>query len=132
MGDDGRRRRRRAYSPTAQDPLADVVAAMTCAESRQKQYHDARVPLIVSVTVTVDTVEHVMRVVSTSRKGAKLMIELTTDNLDVYGYANPPPPTATTNDERYRRQNDERRMATTTTTPTHDLGASSARRRSSC
>ena len=82
---------------------------MSCAESRRKQYHHARVPAIVSVTVTVANVEHVMRVVSTHRRGARLMIELTTENLDVCCYANPPPPTATTNDERYRRRttNDE-------------------------
>ena len=87
----------------AQDPLADVANAVTCAESRQKQCHDARIPATVSVTVTVADVEHAMRVCSTPRRGAKIAIELTTDNLDVYGYATPPT-TTTTNDERRRRR----------------------------
>ena len=110
--------------------MSDVANVVTCDESRSKQYHDARIPATVSVTVTVADVEHAMRVCSTPRRGAKIAIELTTDNLDVYGYATPPT-TTTTNDERRRRRttNDERRL---TTTAARDLGASSARRRSSC
>ena len=70
--------------------MSDVANVVTCDESRSKQYHDARIPATVSVTVTVADVEHAMRVCSTPRRGAKIAIELTTDNLDVYGYANPP------------------------------------------
>ena len=70
--------------------MADVANVVTCDESRSKQYHDARIPATVSVTVTVADIEHEMRVCSTPRRGAKIAIELTTDNLDVYGYANPP------------------------------------------
>ena len=114
-----------------QDPMSDVANVVTCDESRSKQYHDARIPATVSVTVTVADIEHEMRVCSTPRRGAKIAIELTTDNLDVYGYATPPTTTTTTNDERRRRRttNDERRL---TTTAARALGASSARRRSSC
>ena len=113
--------------------MADVANVVTCDESRSKQYHDARIPATVSVTVTVADIEHEMRVCSTPRRGAKIAIELTTDNLDVYGYANQPTTTTTTtNDERRRRRrttNDERRL---TTTAARALGASSARRRSFC
>ena len=72
--------------------MADVAHAMTCADSRPKQYHDARVPAIVTVVYppSEGSPEHAMRVCSTPRRGSKLAIELTTDNLDVYGYANPP------------------------------------------
>ena len=44
--------------------MADVAHAMTCADSRQKQYHDARVPAIVTVVYppSEGSPEHAMRV----------------------------------------------------------------------
>ena len=66
--------------------------------SRVKLYHASRVPVCVDIIFPGFAVSgriyppHTMRVCSSAHRGAKLYIELTSENLDLDGYACPPPP----------------------------------------
>ena len=85
----------------SEDPLADEQPSISdhhLSESRNKLFHQSRVPAYLDITYPACTYEgggypaHTMCVWATATRGAKLSIELNDENLNYDGCAYPPPP----------------------------------------